>query len=194
MVESTKDETWQVWLRKWIASLSPIATLLAAFVAFLFVAQPQLDVSQDIARRQLRPYVHVTSARISDSGEESKVGVFIIENLGLTPAYGIDVDSNASVELWPEEPRRDRGGGFSVSLDETVLGPRASMSFDTVRKLEMGHVQSIKEGKAYIRFWGTIRYTDTFKKSHATHFEYAYGGPHSIKDEVLRRWGNNDAD
>lgn len=187
-IESVKNETWQVWIRKWVGALSPIATLVAAVIAIYFAASPQLKLSQDTAHRQLQAYVGVVIGSVNNVAEKQKPDVVVVfKNYGQTPAtaqYSVaarfvdDVSADLPAEpLRPEKFVLFPGNDFSVHFEGDALN-----AVD---------IEGLNSGKRPLAIFGRVMYVDAFQKQHQTNFRLLYGDKQGLKRTFWGPTGNS---
>jgi hypothetical protein len=151
-----------------------IATLLLALFGFW-----QVMVSRDTARRQLRAYVLISSAKVHDFGIDLSPRVeIIIKNSGQTPAYDLLSWNGMVCEKFPlnielVDPPQD------MKRSSSILGGGDTTSHLTQagRPLTKIHTDMIIAGKAAIYVFVAIKYKDIFKKIEwSTRYRMMYGG------------------
>lgn len=133
--------------------------------------------ARDTAIRQLRAYVFINSAIITDMDDPDGVRVTIeIKNSGLTPAY--EVKSVATMRIFdfpvrafPSSPPVEKG---RTKVDLPTGGTLGSqMSYRVITPDEKA---KIRNGAQAIYLWGEVRYKDAFKIGRVSKFRYMSGG------------------
>ncbi len=155
------------------AEESAKAAVLSADAAKLSV-----DITQQIAERQLRAYVHVSNAGIL-----SKEGEFVVavrfRNSGQTPAYKYTIRMGIGFDVYPF-PKARIGEALHngpIVPSQQTLPPTGSTDMREELPLMPNHVSDIAIGKAAIWFYGRITYLDAFEKSRFTEFRQYCTGP-----------------
>jgi hypothetical protein len=122
-----------------------------------------LDQMRESSEKQLRAYVHVSSATVKKSANSRSARV-VIKNFGQTPAYEVKFWMGTRVEAYPlptnialKEPSDD----FPMSLE--ILAPnRSSIMEVPIEPQNTWAEQELLAGSAAIYAWGRIAYRDPF--------------------------------
>lgn len=178
---------------EWTAAatvLLVIVTGLLAFVAYLQIKT---------ARRQLRAYVFVHTAKIVVQDDEvtPPVAVVVIKNSGQTPAcklinvsgfascpYPIQTMPNLMVSnaefsaIWT---RMDLGAG---STSASTVSISAEKTYAT-RAAKTEFVRLLSEGKLVAFVYGEVRYKDVFGRRQWTKYRLMTGGPFGFAEGQL---------
>jgi hypothetical protein len=140
------------------------------------VAQRQVDITEDTAKRQLRAYLSIKEAKSSRNDEERLVLQISFINAGQTPAYNVAVnitmhihdvedDFDYAVPSYADLPLRF--GTIGPGRDFTVMRSRTETNGSEVE-------QWIKEGKTALVIYGEVLYDDAFDDPKATSFRIMY--------------------
>lgn len=155
-------------------------------------AEGTVEVTRDIARRQLRAYVGTELTVLKDlaAGKCPEMRI-IIKNFGQTPAY--DIASWSEMEIMkPSEARfvltKSKPGG------KKVLNPSSTYS-NYARKdepLTDAEFEIIQSDTARLYWFGELTYRDAFDELHTTTFRYECGGERllSLGNMALSNDGN----
>jgi hypothetical protein len=182
-LETTATETTEVWLRKWTAALSPIATLVAAIIAIYFAAIPQR--MQETSQQQLRAYVVVDAVEV----EKIEVGELLISfkatNAGQTPAY--DLITEIAIELGDYPLVRD------IAM-HAILQPPGPYFMKTIEPREIRsnyfspddieEILAASTRRLYVVARST--YLDIFKKERRTNFCFMYAKTRTGSYQFIR--------
>jgi hypothetical protein len=174
------------WLSGW--SLSDKIAAFVVFVGFLqFVALIATWLAmRDTARRQLRAYVFVSRANISNATEgngpvQSRV---VIKNFGQTPAYKVVNINGFAFDQYPPPPTlnltiADHEFG-TAGRSRSDLGPTQSEGMtETLRRppLNAAERAALMNGGLVMYVYGEIRYLDAFGRKQRTRYRFMMGGP-----------------
>jgi hypothetical protein len=171
-------------------ALSDEITALASIVALLqfFALVGTVFVLIWTARRQLRAYVFVSSAKIIHGIEDDRIpeAHVVIKNSGQTPAYKLTNVSGLAFDKYPAPPSltltvpdRDYLSLVRTRMD---LGPGNETSPVTLAKrplTAMGKI-SLTAGASAIWVYGEIRYRDVFWRKQWTKYRFMIGGPFGV--------------
>jgi hypothetical protein len=132
--------------------------------------------SEKTAERQLRAYVGITEATVSDFavGQILRVSM-TIKNSGQTPAY--KVTQHYSI-MGGEYPRKDPLPQVIVPGGSSTLGPGEVhlLEIPLHGPLPSSAYSQITSGGAAIYIWGRVMYEDAFGYNRETRFSYIFGG------------------
>jgi len=135
------------------------------------------------ARRQLRAYVFVSSAKVTNVIDDDGMpkAVVVIKNSGQTPAYDLLNATGFTANTYPSLPTLKltiADEDFSISKTRISLGPKdTSISITTAdRKLTEQQWASIADGTGAVYVYGEIRYRDVFGKNQRTRYRLMMGG------------------
>jgi len=137
------------------------------------------------ARRQLRAYVFVSSAKIIHGIEDDSIpeAHVVIKNSGQTPAYRLTNISGIAFDRYPAPPSliltvpdRDYLSLVKTRMD---LGPGNKTSPVTLaeRPLTSTGQISLTSGTSAVWVYGEIRYRDVFWCKRRTKYRLMIGGP-----------------
>lgn len=208
--ETTANETWEVWIRKWIGALSPIATLVGAALAINYAALPQLELSRETSRRQLRAYVVVNGVRFfKDDGNIWRITP-IVKNAGATPTKNMVYTGVAVTLRGPTGPQhngvelpgvpQDPAGlfyslGFTDRREIGVIGPQSDMPFPLTGQVSQSGFERMRAvgGYSEIVASGAFIYEDVFPgtKTHVTKYCVAFN-PVTETQEPCGNWNCAD--
>ncbi|MGB5083633.1 MAG: hypothetical protein WBO09_03320 [Methylocystis silviterrae] len=121
-------------------------------------------IASDTAKRELRAYVHVCKAKISNANSEEwgpsiSIG---IQNFGQTPAYSVVHRFNYCFQMLGE-PRFDK----MIECRHSDIGPSQAFFQSTLIPLAQWeiHKNHIASGRRKFFFFGEITYIDVFDKT-----------------------------
>ena len=168
------DKPSDAWtLSDKIAAIASIVALLqfCALVATVVVLMRT-------ASRQLRAYVFVADAEITDIGTDSIQAVVTIKNTGQTPAYDVTLSTKAVAFNIPGK----------VIFEPTPVGPdssrfvfgpdatgRRNIPLHTILG-EPSAIAALRERRGVLYVYGEILYKDAFKKDRYMRFRHMIGG------------------
>lgn len=198
------------WVLGWSTFVVAFLVLLVTWGLFdesskqTEIAIQNIEISKDIANRQLRPYLTVIKPQLERGNPDSlTIGEpiemsYIVRNDGQTPAYEIKDSVHIQILLFKNRPE---------TIPDTVRNfyyPVYSPGVSQTRKIHSGkqvllqkHIDGFnnKKGSEDFRifFWGRIEYTDIFNKTNWTEFCYQYIFHKPIRE--FRTYGTcNNAD
>jgi hypothetical protein len=153
------------------------------------------DAARDAAERQLRAYVHINKAVVTNL-EGVATYVLEIQNRGQTPAYKVEVWGN--VVLWPDPCVERLPASAEGFRPFAPMGPGAIAyrTADARRKLTDEEFDAIARGRMAVYYYGAIRYVDAWGKQHTTSYRYQLGGSLGMtkNDALSISEDGNDAD
>jgi hypothetical protein len=162
-----------------VASAKSTAALATATAEHAGHAEQAIRVAEETAERQLRAYVFVAQATITDpDGIDPRLDIRS-RNFGQTPAYDVLASgivrgfNSHDARLFPDPPK-DSG------LSRFVFGPNqeASKAFELKTLLNGNTTESLRSRGQHILYaWGEIIYRDVFKNSRHTKYRLSIGGP-----------------
>lgn len=194
--KNTSNERTEFWPPFFGYRLKITDTLLVFFTALLFAAtvflyratRDLVKGAGDIAKRQLRAYVHVKDVIMShmNSGLQPNIQM-IIKNYGQTPAYRVTNTFTCVPLSSPIEK------DFSLDQAQTAeladLGPTqhtfstAKYPIDRWMEVKSSLVSDRKNKRFYV--FGRISYVDAFNDSWETQFRYRLlVDVEGVKDEM----------
>jgi hypothetical protein len=171
-----------------LLEVKPGEWLMFAATVLLFVATLGLWLAtvrlvrsaEKTAERQLRAYVGITEATVSNFGIGKNLKVSMtIKNSGQTPAYR--VAKHYSI-MGGEYPRKDPLPRIDVRGHFSTLGPGEIhiLEFAMQVPLPGSACAQITNGDAAIYVWGRVMYEDAFGYNRETHFAYIFGGEFGV--------------
>lgn len=131
----------------------------------LFIATWRLARTADMtAKRQLRAYVSLRSARIDvwNGGQQLKITV-IIKNSGTTPAYGFHTWIDAQISGTEAKPYSDMPPA-DLDRPRSILGPGDEVTLTKYIEILTPQYYSVQRGELKVYAWGRIDYRDAFGK------------------------------
>jgi hypothetical protein len=143
----------------------------------------QVGIAQDAKRKQLRAYLHMIPGTVDEQNPATNFRMqakpFII-NKGQTPAY--DVQYHATMRVIQTVPNGGLPIGYDVSLPDhlgaqsrATIGPEQTNFITAVAEgilseSELQQVKGVVAGTSRLFVFGTVNYTDAFKKERYTEF------------------------
>jgi hypothetical protein len=126
-----------------------------------------VELSDKTAERQLRAYIGVNSMDIKvypfEGGEFAFIANVEIKNFGQTPAYDLTIWSEAKIDAFDTVP-------FDMTKEPEIL-PKAGIAFPGATlnvskgwRITAAEQEALFKREKTIFFWGTVRYTDAFKR------------------------------
>jgi len=135
-----------------------------------------VTLARETSQRQLRAYVSVTGATITNFGSEQPVQAAVdIQNTGQTPAYKMTGKTLITTREFPiSNPLPD----MQVDNAAMDLGPGAvfTLRIGTARPLTAQENATVRAGTLAIYVYGVIRYEDAFGVHHETAFRLCFRG------------------
>lgn len=176
---NTGNEGTEFWPSLFGYRLKVTDTLVAVFTALLFLAtillyratREVVKRAEDTAMKQLRAYVNVSSARISNVANVKQIELKS-RNYGRTPATKIIVRYDFSVgKLNWESAITLEPTMYARKIEHGVMGPTAPMNLQVALPPLLAGVGAHMEemGNAFY-FWGDIKYEDAFGEPQTTWF------------------------
>lgn len=148
-------------------------------------AEKNVVTIQNTAKAQLRPYVYVVSAHVTDVKSPGPVRIHIlVKNGGATPAYDMTNQSGS----------RFRPAGFNeftlpaeTPLSRGTLGP--GMTVESVLQVERAawneRIGHLMDGSIVLTVVGEILYRDAFGDKHRTRYRYHLPTDGGVRDGTL---------
>jgi hypothetical protein len=140
-------------------------------------ANKAIEITAENAERELRAYVDISSAEITDringaDWEEINSLQIALKNFGQTPAYDLRCWTLASLrDLPPREPFEEGELIMFGNVGPSVLTfPRVKV---TVRADQVGAVMQRAKG---IFYWGFVSYRDAFNRTRTLKFKFLSTG------------------
>ncbi len=154
--------------------IAAFTVILAFATGFLYVATRDLVEGADKnAEKQLRAYVGLQSMEATvypfDQGGFVVVAHTEARNFGQTPAYGMTVQANATIDM-PDAAPFDDSQGTAKSAGAITAFKDVGFQISQTRIITAEDAQAIRDQKKIIFFWGTIKYRDAFKVTHTFKF------------------------
>ncbi len=181
-----------------------ITIFLTAFTLGLMIYTALLWGAGEVnAKRQLRAYLSVTAANISNIETAGEITATIIfKNCGQTPARGVhkisglmwtnfplvdDLDSEVTKQINnPLFPKSKEIIGPGCETHDIIISPRG---------LTATEIAAVKAGTHAVYIYGEHRYFDIFDKPHFTKFKYFTGGSVGVRNRKLIAYKEgNEAD
>lgn len=157
-----------------------VALAFATFFLWLATRDLVKDAKHN-AGRQLRAYVFLGSAKISDPLGKPAIAVQI-KNFGQTPAYGTVFWIDGVLREYPLKGDLIRRSKGSPMVD---LGPTGALS-TTIHwngPIQEADKIALKNGSKAIYIFGKITYRDSFDNEWSTEFRFIEGGENSFRPE-----------
>jgi hypothetical protein len=147
---------------------------LAFATIFLYFATRELVEGADkTAEKQLRAYVSLQSMEATIYPFEQ--GGYVVfahteaRNFGQTPAYGMTIQANATVDV-PTAIPFDDSQGNAKSAGAMTAFKDVGFQISQTQKITAEDAQAIRDQKKIIFFWGAIKYRDAFGRDHTFRF------------------------
>jgi hypothetical protein len=144
-------------------------------------ATAQAATAQDTEHRQLRAYVGIIPGDVEDFGvgEEFRIRLNR-KNYGLTPAYDVGF-SEVAVGVVPQNFSLLSNGntcGSPTSAGLVTMFPSGELplTVNVKGKLSGEQISAVKQGVAYLFWYGNICYHDAFGALHYTNYCWQYEG------------------
>jgi hypothetical protein len=167
-----------------------LATIFAALFTggLVWYAQAQLHENRQTAARQLRAYVSVTKAEISDVGIDlAPKGFLAIHNNGQTPAYDFYATIGITIGPHPLPEGAELPSPLIILADGKIkvaliavglLGPSQKIHLKAVldRPVTDEIMTQIRDQTRAIYVYGNARYRDAFHKYWRLEYRYICGG------------------
>jgi hypothetical protein len=140
----------------------------------------------------LRAYVFPESVSLAIINGLSPEITIVFKNCGQTPAYDVALYTTTAAAVYPlpEEPK-----GPTIPPTESMghLGPGMSLHYYGIPDppITSGEITGIRAHKVALYIFGSISYTDAFKKKRFVNFCYFRGGPDPFRDgpmAVYKQW------
>lgn len=143
------------------------------------IARDQLEVAQDTAKRQLRAYVHVQSAKPKDICDGCfPTAAITLKNSGQTPAY--DWQAGQAIGLFDKDHKVPWPDFDFTTGTRGILAPGQTSDFEVTNHkivLTRESLQALSDGSLTLFVIGHVRYRDAFGIQRNTKYRYRYGGP-----------------
>jgi hypothetical protein len=181
------------------AAITALATIfIALFTLTLWqstdrlweASERQLTHLEGTAARQLRAYVFVSGAAVTNVAEGDGIpeAQVVIKNFGQTPAYDLVNVTGFATDVYPP-PKSIRltvsDEEFSKPISKSDLGPTLAETSTTdwkeKKRLTQVEKAALAEGKTIIFVYGEIRYVDAFGRPQWTKYRYMMGGPVGVR-------------
>jgi hypothetical protein len=154
--------------------IAAFTVVLAFATGFLYVATKKLVEGADqTAEKQLRAYVGLQSMEMTIYPFAQ--GGFVIfphteaRNFGQTPAYGLTVRTNTTVDI-PTAIPFDDSQGTAKSAGAMTAFKDVGFQINQTKIITAEDAQAIRDQKKIVFFWGSIKYRDAFNKDHVFKF------------------------
>lgn len=135
-------------------------------------AETNINTIKDTAKAQLRPYVYVERAEVSNVKSPGPVIIHIfVKNGGVTPAY--DMTHQTGSRFRPSDFNE-----FSLPQDiprsKGTMGPGVVVesTLEVARDAWNERAGGLMDGSTVLTVLGEIRYTDSFADQHITKYRY----------------------
>jgi hypothetical protein len=140
-------------------------------------ARDSADIAADTAKKQLRAYVNVAGAQVYNLNKAN--GRYIVvetQNFGQTPALDEQFWCGEHVREWPlQSTLSDAPRDLRMGV-QTLPPGRKSVMRIPVGELSEFEECELREGRAGVYFWGTIKYRDIFGDTHFTNIRLVCEG------------------
>jgi hypothetical protein len=156
------------------------------------------ELANETSRNQLRAYVSISSIETEKILKKDMRSIVHYKNAGVTPAIDLRVFGSSAIVSSPgKEPPHSYAKLYSGSGDpSSVLGAGLDTSDLLVREgsspFNEEELQQFQTGQKKYVVWGTVYYSDVFRKDHYVRFCKIF------EKGELSRWsslcGDNDAD
>lgn len=152
---------------KVVTALSTV--VIAAFTLALFVATYLLwNGAEKTAERQLRAYIGVNTMETTLYPFESGGFAFIahaeLRNFGQTPAYDVEVISNAKVDVFGSAPFDEKRDEKQILAGKSIAFRDAGFHVNHGWQISVQDAADIRDRKKQFFLWGTVKYRDAFDK------------------------------
>jgi hypothetical protein len=135
--------------------------------------ETQRNLAEDTAERQLRAYVSIESG---GNGRQRRGGRFefkpVITNNGLTPAEDVQILSRVGLVAPIIPSTFDYALLPAPNPSVSTIGPRQSRVHNVIyhRILTIAERRRVVKGELAFHIYGTVSYTDVFKRRRLTNF------------------------
>lgn len=164
----TKISAWWCLIKENNEQITAISTVvIAAFTILLYL------VGRGTARRQLRAYVLVKTARVDNLavGQVPSVTVTLV-NSGVTPARDFRQWYNIGVDAIPCLMKNPSDSALEDLYAHTLAGGGEIFHARTLEKeIPPEVMEQFTSGKAAVFFVGAVFYKDIFGKQHVTRYK-----------------------
>jgi hypothetical protein len=194
------DYTW--WLTFFTAVLGGASIFQAYFLIradatakiAADAARKSADTAADTAKKELRAYVNVATARVHNLEKTSGRHIIVeTRNFGKTPAHDERFLCGEHVREWPLQtilpPPPEN---LRTSVDALPPGRKSIMKIP-VSDLSEWEECELRDGRAGVYFWGTITYTDVFGDPHFTNIRLVCEGEGLASGHMHATEDGNDA-
>ena len=145
--------------------------------------------AEDTTRRQLRAYVHMEAAAITNVkvGGQPKAKI-TIRNSGKTPAHNMVQWSNMGFDHFP--PKIVPPDGMEKNMPSHPLAPNGAIYATPGIPIALTayQIDGLTKGEVAIYVVGGIRYDDVFGVTHTTTYRVFAGGPIGIDTGAMSPW------
>jgi hypothetical protein len=156
--------------------IAAFTVILSFATGFLYFATRDLVEGADKnAEKQLRPYVFLSDAKISDAAGTPKIYIKI-KNFGQTPAYGLSFWTEGALREYPITSKLVRSNSNHSALID--IGPTGSIetTVDWNGPIQDPDKAALIAKTKAIYVFGKITYRDTFGHDWSTEFRFMEGG------------------
>jgi hypothetical protein len=168
---------WQLRLIKIAADDAKRAGIAAERAAK--ATEDSVELSRNTAKRQLRAYVLLDSAKVEPvaAGEKPRA-ILKIENFGQTPAFQLTHWAAMEYAVFPrtEDPDMSDPDGMPVAYIGGGGQLTKEVPLDYDRELSREEFEAIKSGSAALYVIGRITYVDVFGDAQSTEYIVFVGG------------------
>ncbi len=127
------------------------------------------DIASDTARKQLRAYVYVDTARVYNLDKAANRFIVVeTKNFGSTPALNNRFWGGEHVREWPLTSQLGAPPSNMRMGVEALPPGRKSIFRVPVDELSEWEERELRDGRAGVYFWGRITYDDVNGGSHST--------------------------
>jgi hypothetical protein len=185
------------------AVFAALAAVIYAVQAVIFqnqldIARQQFKLAEKTSKAQLRAYVFVNYAIVSNFGDTTKplAANVSLKNSGQTPAYKLKGWIGLKGEAFPFS------GKFETLGEErripTVIGPGGAFAYVLPWKRPLTEEENtlLRNGTLAFYVWGEVTYNDAFENSCFMKFRYYFGGDMGTPEDghMATASEGNDAD
>lgn len=167
-----------------LAALGTIRLFYSLFLARRSTAAAisALELTRQMARDQLRPYVLVDTSRVSFDQTGGASVIITFRNGGQTPAVAMVTVANMKVDD-PNYPTPFP----PISFEDPSLKSKFSLLPESMREKQVGPIaagpaRALASGEVIMYIWGEVRYSDIFGRSHYSRFHLVGGGPYGFDE------------
>jgi hypothetical protein len=168
-------------------SLSDKIAAIASIVALLqfFALIGTICVLVSTARRQLRAYIFISQAEISNIMSDQNLMVkVVVKNFGQTPAYKATISLGVYTDTFPLATVLPPA---AVKIRNTNIGPggEQTVTFSGEEPTTIGWRQRYTQKTGAIYIYGIINYLDAFGCRKFTNFRLYKGGDAGVSEPPL---------